>query len=195
LFAVDTKHGNESGQLLSQAFASTRVVLAGVRPDQLDLPTPCASWPVRDLISHFIGTARWAAAAIAGSDESTEADYAAGDFLASYDDSARTALAAFGANGALDRTVKVEFGDLSGVALAGLAAGDQFVHGWDLARAIGYPADLNPELAEVLLGLAKMSVPDENRGPDGLAPFGPIAPAPADAIPADRLAAFLGRSV
>jgi uncharacterized protein (TIGR03086 family) len=77
----------------------------------------------------------------------------------------------------------------------GLAAGDQFVHGWDLARAIGYDAELDPELAEVLLGLARMSVPDENRGPDGLAPFGPIVLAPADARPADRLAAFLGRSI
>jgi hypothetical protein len=58
-FAVDTKQGNDSGQLLSQAFASTSAVLAEVRPGQLELPTPCASWQVRDLIDHFIGTARW----------------------------------------------------------------------------------------------------------------------------------------
>ena len=192
---MDTKQGNDSGQLLSQAFASTSAVLAEVRPGQLELPTPCASWQVRDLIDHFIGTARWAAASIAGRDESTEADCAAGDVRARYDDSARAALAAFGADGALERTVTLEFGDLSGIALMGLAAGDQFVHGWDLARAIGYDAELDPELAEVLLGLARMSVPDENRGPDGLAPFGPIVLAPADARPADRLAAFLGRSI
>ena len=34
---------------------------------------------------------------------------------------------------------------------------------------------------------------DSFRGPDGQAPFGPQAEAPAGAPPADRLAAFLGR--
>ena len=29
---------------LQQAFADTRQILANVKPDQLDLPSPCASW-------------------------------------------------------------------------------------------------------------------------------------------------------
>ena len=39
-----------------------------------------------------------------------------------------------------------------------------------------------------------MSIQDGFRGPEG-APFGPEIEAPADATNADRLAAFLGRSV
>ncbi|GAA2346114.1 maleylpyruvate isomerase N-terminal domain-containing protein [Dactylosporangium salmoneum] len=51
---------------LARAFASTRAVLSTVEPDQLDLSTPCASWDVRSLIDHFVGTARWAGDTIAG---------------------------------------------------------------------------------------------------------------------------------
>lgn len=49
---------------LGRAFASTRAVLAQVQAAQLDAATPCASWDVRALIEHFIGSARWAGAAI-----------------------------------------------------------------------------------------------------------------------------------
>ena len=51
---------------LDRAFVSTRAILAKVEADQLDAPTPCASWDVRALINHFVGTARWGASAIMG---------------------------------------------------------------------------------------------------------------------------------
>jgi uncharacterized protein (TIGR03086 family) len=79
--------------------------------------------------------------------------------------------------------------------LRDLAATEQFTHGWDLARAIGYSADLDPELASWLLSLARPAISDAFRGPDGQAMFGPATEAPAGAGPADQLAAFLGRRV
>jgi uncharacterized protein (TIGR03083 family) len=51
---------------LNQALQSTLAILTKVRSDDLAAPTPCMSWDVRALISHFVGTARWWAAAIAG---------------------------------------------------------------------------------------------------------------------------------
>ncbi len=45
---------------------------------------PCASWDVRALVNHFAGAARWRAATICGDGGVTEADYAAGDFVAAY---------------------------------------------------------------------------------------------------------------
>jgi uncharacterized protein (TIGR03086 family) len=180
---------------LDRALVSTRAVVAMVRPDQLAAPTPCASWDVRGLINHFTGTARWGAATISGGSAGDTQDYAAGDFLASYDESIELALAAFGAHGALERTVTLPWGECSGAALMQLCAGDQFTHGWDLARATGQPTDLDPELAGELLVQARGSVRDEMRGPDGVAVFGPAVVAPAGSGPADQLAAFLGRSV
>ena len=186
---------------LDQALRSTLAILAKVGPDDLDAPTPCASWDVRALVSHFTGTARWWAAIVAGAeapageDAAAGEDYAAGDFVAAYEESIRLAVTAFGAEGALDKTVRLPFGEFPGAVLRDLAATEQFTHGWDLARAIGYSADLDPELASWLLSLARPAISDAFRGPDGQAMFGPVTEAPAGAGPADQLAAFLGRRI
>jgi uncharacterized protein (TIGR03086 family) len=181
---------------LNQAMQSTLAVLTKVRSEDLDAPTPCASWDVRALINHFVGTARWWAATIDGGGEDADADYAGGDFVAAYEESIRIACAAFTAEGALERVVHMEQGEFPGAGLLVFATTDQFMHGWDLARAIGQPtADLDPELAETLLAQARLAVTDAYRGPDGVGVFGPERPAPAGSGPADRLAGFLGRTV
>lgn len=180
---------------LTQAMQSNLDILTKVQPSDLPAPTPCAIWDVRALINHFTGTARWWAATMTGADAPADADYAAGDFVGAYEDSIRVAVAAFGAEGALDKTVPLPWGEFSGAVVRDMAATDQFAHGWDLARAIGYPADLDPELADQLLSQARFTIPDALRGPEGQAPFGPAVQAPAGAGPADQLAAFLGRPV
>jgi uncharacterized protein (TIGR03086 family) len=180
---------------LDRAFASTRAVLAQVQPGQLAAPTPCASWDVRALITHFVGTARWLAATVSGVDEVPSENIAAAGFLVSYDESIRAALAAVQPPGTLTGTIRLPFGEFSGADLIRLAARDQFTHGWDLARAIGLHTDLDPELAGELLILARTEITEAYRGPDGVAFFGPAVDALASASPADRLAAFLGRPV
>jgi uncharacterized protein (TIGR03086 family) len=181
--------------MLDQALQSTLAILVKVRSDDLDAPTPCASWDVRALINHFIGSARWWAAMVTGEDVAVYANYAAGDFVAAYEESIRIAVAAFGAEGVLEQTIRLPFGEFPGAVVRDMAATDQFTHGWDLARAIGYPADLDPALAGRLLSHARLAIVDEFRGADGQAPFGPAVEAPAGAGPADQLVAFLGRRV
>jgi len=182
---------------LEMAFTSTRAIVATVTPDQLDLPTPCASWKVRNVINHLVGLSGWFGEGIRAGvtpPQPRETDYTDGDFLAAYDDGIRASLAAFGAPGALDQTVKLPFGDFPGTMFLGLATNDTFTHGWDLAKATCQSTDLNPPLAEQLLAQARAAIPESFRGPDGTAPFGPIVDV-ADAAPAaDRLAAFLGRT-
>jgi uncharacterized protein (TIGR03086 family) len=179
---------------LTQAMQSTLEILTKVRPDDLAAPTPCASWDVRTLVNHFIGTARWWAAVMTGQDAPPDADYAAGDFVGAYQESIRVAVAAFAAQDALDKTVRLPFGEFTGTVVRDMAATDQFTHGWDLARAIGYPADLDSVLADRLLAQARRTVADSFRGPDGQAPFGPVVQAPGEVGSADQLAAFLGRT-
>ena len=180
---------------LTQAFQSTLAVLSKVGPGQLDAPTPCASWDVRALINHFIGTARWWAACVAGEGEAADADYASGDFVAAYEESIRLATAAFETGGALEKTVTLPFGEFPGAVVMAMCTIEQFTHGWDLARAIGHHTDLEPALAAALLGQSKAAIGEAHRGPDGQAFFGPIREAPVNAAPADQLAAFLGRPV
>ena len=180
---------------LDQALQGTLVILTRVRPKDLGGPTPCASWDVRALVNHFAGAARWWAATISGDGGVTDADYAAGEFVAAYEESIRIAVTAFGADGALAKTVRLPFGEFPGTASRNLAAMERFTHGWDLARAIGRPADLDPRLAAGLLSQAGLASTDAYRGPNGQALFGPAREASGGAGPAGQLAAFLGRAV
>jgi len=182
-------------EALNRSFESTRAILAKVQPGDLDAATPCASWDVSALVNHFVGTARWWAAIVTGAGAGVEVDYSAGDFVSAYEESIGIATSAFETEGVLGKTFRSDLGEFTGVALVGLAATEQFTHGWDLARAIGHDTDLDPELAAELLTGARLAVSDVYRGPDGVALFGPATQAPAGASPADQLAAFLGRRV
>jgi len=181
--------------ILERAFASTRSVLSNVKTDQLDDPTPCASWKVRDLVNHVVGGTHWFAGTVnAGvAPEGELPDFATQDFVAAFDEGAASAVAAFSAPGALEKNLKLPFGEFPGAAFLGLASTDTFTHGWDLAKATNQSTDLDPELAEQLLAGARASVPDQFRGPDGVAPFGPVVEDANAKTAADKLAEFLGR--
>src|ERR1700759_2884906 len=141
---------------LNQAMQSTLGVLMKVQPRDLTAATPCSSWDVRALVNHVIGAAHWWAAAVtrepaaAGDAEPADVDYTARDFVGAYEEGIRIAVPAFAADGVLDSMVRLPFGEFPGAVVRDMAAMDQFAHGWDLARAIGYPADLDPGLADRL---------------------------------------------
>jgi uncharacterized protein (TIGR03086 family) len=181
-------------QPLEDAIASTRSILGNVTPSQLDDATPCASWKVRDVINHVIGTHVFFTGALTGASPAG-GDPASGDFMAAFDDATRACVAAFQSDGVAERTITLPFGELPAAAVAGLAATDTLTHGWDLARATGQPTDLAPDTAATLLAAAEQNIQDAFRGPDGKAPFGAKQEAPDGSSNADRLAAFLGRHV
>ena len=183
---------------LERAFASTREVLANVKDDQLDDPTPCQSWDVRALVNHIIGGAHWFGESTAAGEGAPDKgiDFAAGDRLEAFDEGVKKSVDAFNAPGAQEKIVKLPFGEFPGAIFMALATTDTFTHGWDLARATGQDAArLDPELAQQLLVGAKAAIPDDFRGPDPQAPFGPKVDVPESAPPADQLAGFLGRKV
>jgi uncharacterized protein (TIGR03086 family) len=182
----------------ARAVRSSRPVLVAVRPEQLDDSTPCVSWKVRDLISHMVQAPDFAATVASTRDFSNhrgdDADHASGDYLAAYDAATNRALDAFLGEGAFEGSVKMPFGELPAAAFATIATGDAFVHGWDLAKATGQAAGaLDPVLAEALLVEVVALLPDDFRGADGAAPFGPRAEVADNAPAADKLAGFLGR--
>ena len=184
-----------STQPLEQTIAATRSVLVNVTPDQLGQPTPCASWDVAALINHIVGGQHFFAAGLQGEPPSgEEADFAAGDFVAAFDEASSACLAGFQAEGVMEKTYTLPFGEMPGAAFMGLATTDTFQHAWDLAKATGQSTDIAPELAGAILAQSQRSIQESFRGPEG-APFGPEQAAPAEAAPADQLAAFLGRTV
>ena len=181
---------------LREAIATTRGVLSHVQTDQLVTPTPCASWRVSDVINHIVGGQYFFAAALTGEPSAGEPpDFSAGDFVSTFDEASAACVAAFESDGAMERIVKLPFGDLPGSMFLGLATTDTLTHGWDVAKATGQPTNLAPDLAANVLSAIGPVLSDDLRGEDGKAPFGPEQAAPDGASNADKLAAFLGRHV
>jgi uncharacterized protein (TIGR03086 family) len=115
--------------------------------------------------------------------------------VAAYEEGIRIAVIAFRAGGALSKTIRLPFGELPGTVLRDLAAMEQFTHGWDLARATGRPADLDPGSAAGLLSHARSGVADAYRGLGGRVLSGSAREVPAGSGSVGQLAAFLGRMV
>jgi uncharacterized protein (TIGR03086 family) len=178
-----------------RAMAQTESVVAAVKPAQLEAPTPCAEYDVRALLSHIVGGLTRVAIVGEGGDalaRPARADDVPDDgWLAAYRAAAAQAGAAWADDAKLDAVVEVSWGKIPGrFALAGYVQ-EILVHGWDLARATGQPAERDPELAIWALAGARRILPPENRGDD--IPFGPVVEVPPDAAPYAQLAAWLGR--
>jgi uncharacterized protein (TIGR03086 family) len=155
--------------------------LAGIRPEQLGAPSPCAGWTVLDVIGHVVG----------GNLAVADLQPATADVLAAFRPSAERAAAAFAQPGVPERVFNLAAGAIPGSVLLLMRTTDVVVHAWDIARATGQPSDLDPELASVVLGYAHRLVQPQFRGPGR--PFAYQKPVAADAGTADRLAAFVGR--
>jgi uncharacterized protein (TIGR03086 family) len=137
-------------ELLLATEAFDRRVVA-IPADGWGAPTPCDEWTVRDLVEHVTGGNRFAVPLLDGASlaDAFDAALAPGfsdDTLADLRSSADAQLAAFAADGALDRICHHPRGDITGSEFAGLRIGDLAVHAWDLARATGGDEHLDDRL-------------------------------------------------
>src|ERR1700736_2053740 len=102
-----------SVDLLERAIASTERILSAVSSEQLDHATPCASWKVRDLVNHIVGSTYWFAATVeSGVAPTSESDVGGpditgGDIMAAFSEGSGRAIAAFTAPGAMDKMLKL----------------------------------------------------------------------------------------
>jgi uncharacterized protein (TIGR03086 family) len=185
-----------SYEILQQACASTSAVLGAVRPEQMQDPTPLPGWSVHELVTHIVGCASFfadtAEAGICRSEDREWPDYAAGDFNETFAAESRRLLKAFAAPGAMTKPMTLPSGPATGSLCVLVAAGEIFVHGWDLAKSTGQSTALAPEVAEHLRASEYADLCNTVRANEP-APFADPVPVPEDAPPADRLAGFLGR--
>ena len=163
-------------------------VLAKVRPDQADAPTPCAEWSVRDVVAHVVAGNWW----LAGGQSPRVPDDIE-DLTGAYAASAEAAYSVLAAPGGLERLYEFPFGPVPGVVAARMRARDALVHGWDLAKATGQSTDLDPDLAADLLEFSRQQITAEFRGPGRR--FAAVQSCDPGRPAADQLAAFLGRAV
>ncbi len=165
---------------------------AGTSTEQLDAPTPCEEWRVRDLFGHLIGGATTFAAVVRAEEAPPE--------IAPVEDAAVTATAraaiddidaAFRSPGAMERTVATPFGEMPGETFARLLAFDLLMHTWDLGTATGQDVEVDEDVVADVDGFARAAIAPELRRPGT---FGPEQAAPAGASRLEQLVAFSGRS-
>ena len=108
--------------------------------------------------------------------------------------SAKAAQEIFAEPQGLRRTYNLPIGHLSGTEFIELRTSDLLVHAWDLAIATGQPTDLDPQLAEYVLGFSEQMMSRPGLRGEGR-PFGDEHPCGDERSAADRVAAFLGREL
>ncbi len=162
------------------------VVIGGLRPDQLDEPTPCAEFTVRGVLEHMIGGATMFAAAYRGG-APTEPNLA--DPIAGVQSALADLAESITAPGALDRTIAAPFGEIDGETFARFVVLDGLVHGWDLATATGQAYDPPSDLVAAVEAFARQALDPLRDGQT----FKPAVQPAADATPIERLAAYTGR--
>ena len=138
-------------------------VIAGITPEQLDRPTPCAEFTVRGVLEHMVGGATMFAASYRGQ---APADPDLSDVLGAIGPTLEDLGAAMSAPGALDRTIAAPFGEVPGDAFARFVVLDGLVHGWDLATATGQPYDPPEELVAEVEAFARGQLDAAARRPD-----------------------------
>ena len=134
-------------QPLEEAIASTRSVLGNITPDQLDDATPCASWKVRDVINHVVGTQHYFRGALTGTPPGWRRPGIGRLRVGVRRGDRRLVGGLSGRRRRRAGLITLPFGEIPGAAVAGMAATDTLTHGWDLARATGQRTDLAPDLA------------------------------------------------
>ncbi|MFD6394098.1 TIGR03086 family metal-binding protein [Nocardia sp. NPDC060259] len=148
--------------VVATSYAALAEVVAGIRDDQWNLPTPCSEWTVTQVIQHAAGDQLAYAAALGiGAGPSYNPFAPSGTIDGSAADLVRAAVDQTAAAWATvaDSTATVPtplpHGDLPTSVAATLAALDAAVHAWDIAVATGQPSPLTDELATHLLTAAR----------------------------------------
>lgn len=168
--------------------------VAGVPDGAWSAPTPCADWDVRQLVNHVTNEQLWAPHMVAGETIEEVGDRYDGDLLgddpvAAFRSGVAGAVQAF-ADADLDATVHASYADIPLREYLTQMLTDAEVHGWDLAVATGQDATIDPEVADLLLGV--WTEQEEMVRASGV--FGDAVAVPADAPAADRLLGLLGRT-
>jgi uncharacterized protein (TIGR03086 family) len=162
----------------------------GVRPDQWDLPAPCAGWRARDIVEHLVA---WVPGFLTQADlQVPPGPDVAADPAGAWRHLAASLQVFLSDPAIADR----EFdagppGRLTvATALNMIVTGDLVIHTWDLARATGQDEALDPAVVhEMLEGMQPL---DEMLRASGH--YGPRVIVAAEADEQTQLIAFTGRT-
>ena len=187
-------------EMLRKTTLRVREVVAGVEQSQAQAPTPCSEWDVRSLLNHLIGGLEFTAGSIAGNPPNirpADADSSYIDepdvavLIEAYHTLLDRVLQSANEPGALDGIVSTPyFGEMPVSQIFIGTTMDQFIHGWDLAKATGQDTTLDTDLVEFAYGMLSSGFANMGRQAGFI---GPEIAVPDDASPQDKLISYMGR--
>jgi uncharacterized protein (TIGR03086 family) len=180
---------------LAPTAAEVASVIAGVRDDQLDDPTPCAGTSVAAMLDHFVGLT---VAFRLGAEKQpqsggprADAEQLVADWRERLPRQLDALVAAWHDPSAWEGLTEVAGAKLPAAAMGVIALNEVLVHGWDLAVATGQSYEVDPAAAQRCLQFARelaIGAPEVRNGM-----YGPEVPVADDASTFDRLLGQTGR--
>ncbi|MGC4804923.1 TIGR03086 family metal-binding protein [Micromonospora sp. DT233] len=178
----------KTSELLSEAAPRAIAVVRAIRDDQLELPTPCADYTVRDLLNHlFQVLVNFQEMAAKRPPNWDKVDYLPEGWRDRFAAEAQRLIEAWADPAALE-------GVAPGMGLPAQVVGemaliDLTVHAWDLARATGQPFDAAPAVvAAAHAFMDRMGDAGQRMGA-----FAAPVEAPPGGTPFDLVLARMGR--
>ncbi len=169
-------------------------VVAGVRDDQLDDPTPCGGTSVAGLLDHLVGLTlafrHSAEKTPLPSTASASADALASDWRTRLPAQLAELAEAWRAPSAWEGIAAAGGVEMPAPMMATVALDELVVHGWDLAAGTGQPYSVSDADAEACMAFAG-AVGESAEEREGL--YGPRVAVPDDAPALDRLLGLTGR--
>jgi uncharacterized protein (TIGR03086 family) len=166
---------------LASALEVTEGIVAGVRPEQAHLATPCPKYEVTQLMDHLVGfAANFADKANGVTPPADPATAVAGDDpQAAYHEAGARLVAGYRGGAVGDATP------------VGIVLMETITHGWDLATASGQPAPYTAASVAAALDTGRAMLSPDYRGEDK--PFAEEVEVSSTASALDQLVGFMGR--
>jgi uncharacterized protein (TIGR03086 family) len=175
---------------IEKATALCSEAVHGIKQDQLDDPTPCSEFNVKQLLNHLIGGLGMLHTAATGGKATAPEGNVVGDNPAQqYDEGRDKLLAAIKDPGVFDRNWEMPFGSMPGKMMAGIAFMEHVTHAWDVKKATGQDTELPNDLVEETNSVVQPM--DQMLRMPGVC--GAAVPVGDDATPTQKLMGFLGR--
>jgi uncharacterized protein (TIGR03086 family) len=198
----------------SKAIATAQATVDNVKPEQLNLPTPCEGYNVEGLLGHLSAVLRRTAAVGRGEPAMSVPQeitgIAADGWSAEFSSATAEVMSVWSDADLLSKLMILPWAQMPGFALLGMYTGEVSVHTWDLAVATGQTPDWDLSVLEAALVAAKIGNPIDsggrpsqfdtfklsmpNHGEGMSAPFGEVVPTSPDAPLIDQLVAWTGRT-
>jgi uncharacterized protein (TIGR03086 family) len=182
-------------KVLEQQLNWTGKIIENVGKGQLAGASPCAELDCKGVINHVTSANYYFETLATGGTVDPGAptpDLVGDDPAGAYRKSAEMILDRFRNPATMQATFKFPFGEMPGEMAIGVVVMENTVHGWDIAKASGQDATIDPDVASALLPGAQ-GIPDTLRNEQGN-PFKPAVNVPDDASATEKLVAALGRT-